>query len=337
MHPVFFFKYKLNNDNFSFDHYLIFPPFLFQDNTFQKMFYNYTVPPQMLLSFFVMLANLTILCCIHWIQRPLSSILVLSLSLAMADVCTTLGYTLSLFINSFLRVVYEVEYPILGQIVDSLRQSGAIMTVLHLLTLSLYHYLGILKPLQYHSARATKKIILVITVLWIGPLILVCVIFEHVLDLEWLENRITFASLFFVPLLFMCFFYARILCILQRQQKIWAQLSRNGSSRWKPLKSKTSGEKNQHQRHVEGNIRAVKTTLYILGSCVIGWTPAALIMVFKDYVSKTDNEVFFPIFFVKNILLILKSLANPIIYTIRMTEIQVSLPTKELKRTLVLK
>lgn len=86
---------------------------------------------------------------------------------------------------------------------------------------------------------------------------------------------------------------------------------------------------------MKGNVRAVKTTLFILGSCVIGWFPAIMMfMIMCDegcligresimYIQKCYGRQMLVVMWLKQFFLIMKTMVNPIIYTTRMTEIQV--------------
>lgn len=149
--------------------------------------------------------------------------------------------------------------------------------------------------------------------------------------------RITLSSLFFIPVMIMCGIYMHILNAVKRQQQVWAHLSRNGSTRWKAVK--TSSSKNnveEHkQRQMKGNVRALKTTLFILGSCVVGWFPAIIMFTFVcnegclidgkqlNYILKCYWREMLVVMWLKQFFLIMKTMVNPIIYTVRMSEIQV--------------
>lgn len=130
--------------------------------------------------------------------------------------------------------------------------------------------------------------------------------------------------------------YVHILIAVRKQQKVWAHLSRNGSTRWKAVKTSSKSSVEQHQqRQLKGNVRAVKTTLLILGSCVIGWFPAVMIFaVMCDegcviegrrmmVIRMCYAREMLVVMWLKQFFLIMKTMVNPIIYTIRMSEIQV--------------
>lgn len=303
--------------------------------------YKYSIPPLFVFCIISMIVNVKVTACVYWIRRPLSSTLLISLSLAVADACTSLLCGVALFLNSYLICVHSFEIPTsLAVIFEIGRLSGLLVTVAHLFALSGNHYLGILKPLHYHSSMInTRKVTITIILLWTCPIVFVTC---YLLLVGYKYNnkfsyRLTFASLFFIPLIIMSFFYVHILIRVRKQQRVWSQFSRNGSTRWKAVKTSSRNNVNQaqQQRQVEGNIRAIKTTLLILGSCVLGWMPAVLAysIMCQDGCPISgkrleeiweNHKVLLHIFmWLKTFFLILKSLINPIIYTIRMTEIQV--------------
>lgn len=306
----------------------------------------YTVPLLILLCMTGVVVNIKVLCCIYWIRRPMSLTLVLSLSLAAADTWASFFCGVSLIFNSLGQYI-NLELPnTIAVIIEICRLSGLLLTVMHLLALSINHHLGIWKPLHFHSVKTSKKVAVSIAILWISsPIFFIC--YPLVTSSEFwglysnmfikFSFRITIAFLFFVPLLIMSALYFHILLMVREQQKVWSNLSRSGSTRWKAIKasSRDNVTKSQQQRQVEGNIKAIKTTLFILGSCVTGWMPAIVVFSLMcadgcpiseeklDYVHKCYQREMFFVMLVKTIFLIAKSLVNPIIYTNRMLPIKV--------------
>lgn len=300
--------------------------------------YIIVVPAMLLVCLISVITNIRVLLSVHWIRRPLTPTLHMSLSLAAADACSSSMFGIGLLLNSYLPTVWNIHVPCVVQYAtEILRLSGIIITVVHLLTLSIHHYLGILKPLRYISMMTTKKITIIVLLLWIVPFLLILTYFLTVPDQDyWLDCdnpsfmsevtfRYSFTLLFFVPLILMIFCYTHILIIIKKQQRRWAQLSRAGSTRTRGIRNTTCKQRNS----MEGNIKAIYTTLLILGSCVIGWVPACLIFLFICsygclYNSTNINpNVAFYISVTINVLVILKTLVNPIIYSSRMVEIQV--------------
>ncbi|CAH0547322.1 unnamed protein product [Brassicogethes aeneus] len=298
-----------------------------------------------------MILNVIVIVSIYWIRTPMTPILKMSLSLAAADACSSMLYAANLFGLDLMEMV---------------KLMGIVVTVAHLLALSLNHYLGILKPLHYNSIVTKRKLTIVICMLWICPVIIVGTLCgvemnshtfqsENNTELIYMdfENntnklnvsedpfnnfrfRISYASLFFIPMVFMAFFYTHILIIVRKQQKVWKHLSRIGSTKWKgrSVNGCPSNRVIREQKQLEGNLRAICTTLLIMGSCFIGWMPALLLyslMCEKGCFWQGDSlcelnrkhiKGIMTIRFIENLLIIMKMLANAVIYSIRMKEIK---------------
>lgn len=312
--------------------------------------YKFYIPPMLLFCLASIVINLKVLLSVHWIRRPLSPTLHISLSLAAADACTSTLLGVGLLFNSYLPKVYGIRVVASCAAlltIEMYRLSGVIITVMHLLALSINHYLGILKPLHYISIMTTKKTTVTVVLLWIIPIAFIKIYFFAAseedfwtigcLSLSFLAEitfRLVFSSLFFVPLVLMVFFYTHILFLVRKQQRVWAQLSRSGSTRYRGVRSGRHGI-NSQQRQMEGNVKAIHTTLLILGSCVVGWLPAVTTYLIIcptgclysgaefERLRQANIELFFYISWLTNLLIILKTLANPIIYSCRMNEIKV--------------
>ncbi|EFA00562.2 putative G-protein coupled receptor 21-like Protein [Tribolium castaneum] len=251
---------------------------------------------------------------------------------------------------------------------EMMKLSGILVTVTHLLALSLNHYIGILKPLHYNSIVTRRKVTAVTILLWLFPTAFVIFLFtsqaegaywrdifsnETEIDMEnqttfvdTFRFRMSYSAYFIVSIFLMAICYTHILIIVKKQQNIWKNLSRVGSTKWSGRSVKHCPNKaNKEQKQLEGNIRAIYTTLLILGSCVIGWMPALLIFVLmckEDcYIHgaqlRSLNENYLievmSMRLLENMLIVLKMLANPIIYSIRMKEIQEG--TKHMQATLL--
>ncbi|XP_060535222.1 uncharacterized protein LOC132707394 [Cylas formicarius] len=143
--------------------------------------------------------------------------------------------------------------------------------------------------------------------------------------------RMAITSLFFVPIFVMVVCYTHILFVVKKQQNRWNDISRMGSIR---TKGRGSHKICREKKQLESNVRALYTTLLILGSCFIGWTPALLFYTLacskgcylqgEALVDLNCNHrtTVLILRLTDNMLVILKMLANPIIYSIRMREIK---------------
>lgn len=304
-----------------------------------------------------MIVNVVVFMSVHWIRRPMPPILKMSISLAAADALSSSIFAVTLFINTYLPSI-GINLWWLEIIMEMMKLSGILVTVTHLLALALNHYIGILKPLHYNSIVTRRKVTAVTILLWMFPTAFVIFlftsqaegsywseIFGNITEID-MENQTTFvdtfrfrmsySAYFIISIFLMTICYTHILIIVKKQQNVWKNLSRVGSTKWSGRSVKHCPNKaNKEQKQLEGNIRAIYTTLLILGSCVIGWMPALFIFVLmckEDcYIhgaqlrSLNQNYLIevMSMRLLENMLIVLKMLANPIIYSIRMKEIQV--------------
>ncbi|CAM1292201.1 Uncharacterised protein g357 [Pycnogonum litorale] len=281
--------------------------------------YRTTIPMMLTVCTISVLFNLTILLSMNWVKRSSSPTLHLSVSLAVADAYSSLVIGLGLLINSLLPYGYGIH---LGSgchtmILEAFRLAGPIISVLHLLALAINHYVGILRPLHYASVVTRRKAFVVIAFIWILPFLYVFSYFSSISDqgfrstdcmrydfLTFRTFRIVFSLIFFLPLFVMAFIYCHIFFIIRRHHD----------------------EAGQKDNHLKKNVKAIVTTLLILGTYVLGWMPAVVI-----YVTFCSNCVYPPsfiptrVFIIINIiinsLIILKSSIDSLVYAIRNREI----------------
>lgn len=114
--------------------------------------------------------NMRVLICAFWIRHPQTPTLIISLSLALADALTSAFHMIALLVNSYLTC-YNIYAPALFRIItEVLRLSGMLITVGHLFLLSCNHYMGILKPLHHHTLVTTRKVFIMLVLLWKLPI-----------------------------------------------------------------------------------------------------------------------------------------------------------------------
>lgn len=135
-----------------------------------QFYYKFITIPLLVFCAFSVLANALILASLRWIRRPLSPTLHISLSLAGADMFTSLVIGIGLIVNSLLPQVFSIQIDKCSQLViEALRMGGMYTSIGHLLTLAVNHYLGIKKPLHYPSLMTTRNITVIVLALWIIP------------------------------------------------------------------------------------------------------------------------------------------------------------------------
>jgi melanocortin 2 receptor len=148
-----------------------------------------------------------------------------------------------------------------------------------------------------------------------------------------LKFRAVFSVLFFAPLLLMFVIYMHIFSIVRRHQVNRLRFSQinHGSRHQSSTSGHTSSASNSQQ--MTRSVKAIHTTLFILGSYIVGWMPAVLsyLLFCEDclfHFSTFDKLAMFFIYTVVNLLVIFKTLLNPIIYAARMQEIKVRFNTR---------
>ncbi|KAK0092407.1 hypothetical protein PV326_001517 [Microctonus aethiopoides] len=280
------------------------------------------------------------------LKQSLSPTLHISLSLAGADAFTAITLGTGLVMNSFIPYGLGIKLSgrqnsvgclLLG--LEAVRLGGVLITMGHLVTLAVNHYLGILRPLHYLSIMTHKITTTFIVILWILPLCFFITYFSLVKNegfqsLNCQTNtflfkkkfRTMFSSLFFGPFIFMVCIYVHIFYIVKKHQASRLRFSQAGSSF---RRNEITDTQRHASQQLARNVKAVYTTLYILGSFVVGWMPATFlfVLVCEDCALKFDiftGNAKFIIYNASNCLIIFKTLVNPIIYAARMHEIQLA-------------
>ncbi|CAG7838616.1 unnamed protein product [Allacma fusca] len=261
------------------------------------------------------------------LRKPMTPTLYLSISLALADTFTSLNLAAGLIVNSLLFCVFNIDITPGGgkcfKLAVEVSRLGAISsTVVHLLALGINHWIGIIRPLHYAAIMTRRAAWVVILLSWFCPMFLIFLYFsiphrgflsEKCETTEFLEEfpwRAVYVSSFFVPLLVMSLIYLHIYVIVKKHNQYRLRY--------------------QSSQQLQRNVKAVITTVLILGTYIIGWMPAILwyILVCKTCTFRLDQiekEVAVPVNFVINTLIILKALVNPIIYAARMSDIKTAL------------
>lgn len=295
------------------------------DPLMQKL-YLFSIPPLLLFCLATVIVNTVIVVSIRWIRRPLSPTLSFSVSLALADAYASLVVGIGLVINSLLPVGLGVtpgrNDACYALTLEAFRLGGIIVTVGHLTALAINHYIGILRPLHYASTMTPRTTIVCIALLWILPIFFFFTYFSAVEDqgfrsplcqnyffLTRKKFRIIFSVLFFGPLIIMGVIYIHIFIIVKRHQ--------------------ASRLRFQNSQQLARSVKAIKTTVLILGTYIVGWIPAVLLycLVCADCMysfKAADPITMFALYTTCNFLYILKTLVDPVIYAARMHEIKMA-------------
>ncbi|XP_035233466.1 adrenocorticotropic hormone receptor-like [Stegodyphus dumicola] len=286
--------------------------------------YRIVVPILLTACLLSFIFNLLIVYSVRWVRRKLSPTICLSLSLALADAYASLVIGLGLIINSLLPIVYGVD---LGPFslcfilsLEAFRLGGLVVAVLHLLVLAMNHYIGILRPLHYAHIVTRETTMLAIVITWVFPVVFFLVYFSSVPNdgfqseycasynfLLYSPFRVTTSVMFFCPLLLMSIMYCHMFFVVRQHQQGLLQCPSS--------------------RSLHKNVKAIITTLLILGTYILGWMPAVLFFVLTCLncavpFIQIPLSVRVPVGIFINSMIVAKSFVDPIIYVVRMPEIK---------------
>ncbi|CAN7942853.1 unnamed protein product [Ixodes pacificus] len=292
----------------------------------QRYVYAFAVPVLLVGCSLAFVFNATILLSLRWLRRPMYPTLCFSLSLTFADALSAVLLGTGLLLNSYLPIYGVSLGPkerCIVLVLEVFRLSGLLASAFHLLAMAVNHYVGILRPLHYAAMVTRRCSELAILVLWIVPVFVLFAYFAAVpgegfqspncADVGFIRRRafsLTLSALFALPLIFITIIYSHIFVVIQRHRA--------------GLVSFPSA------RQLRRNVKAAYTTLWILGTYLLGWMPAVVFIVL------TCTECAYPIFslpmktrmtlgILTNALIICKSLANPFIYAARIVEVKEAL------------
>lgn len=113
--------------------------------------YRVGIPTILAICLISIAINARCLAATRWIRGPVSPTLMLSLSLAAADLYSSLLLLINLTLHSYLPIVWEIELNIwcTSFALEGVRLGGIITLVGHLTALAINHHLGIVRPLKY--------------------------------------------------------------------------------------------------------------------------------------------------------------------------------------------
>ncbi|KAG8178473.1 hypothetical protein JTE90_024633 [Oedothorax gibbosus] len=286
--------------------------------------YRIVVPVMLTVCVLTVVFNAVILFSVKWVRKSLSPTMMLSLSLAVADAYASLVIGVGLIVNSLLPIVYGLDMGKFSNcyilVLEAFRLGGMVVAVFHLLALAINHYIGILRPLHYAATVTRGAVAWAITAMWGLPLLFFLAYFSLVPGYGFRSSycsnydfllripfRMTVSVLFFVPLILMSVMYVHMFIVVKRHQRGVLQLP--------------SG------RQLHKSVKAIITTLLILGTYVMGWMPAVLFYILTCLdcpVPITEINLWVRVYvaiFI-NSMIVVKSFLDPAIYVVRMPEIQ---------------
>lgn len=292
--------------------------------------YIIAVPVLIVICALAIAINLTVLLAIWLIRQPLSSALWLTASLTTADAWAALLLAVGLYLNSYAAFFFEIPaYPwaCIGLIIEGLRLASLLTAVLNLLVLAIGHYSATVVPTasRRNSGQSQRNLYVVIALFWLGPMLGYFTFFtltpgeafrsENCRSNQWTYSysfRLSVLIVMLAPLLGMISLYIRMVISLLR------------------VDNQLYGRKGIGCVFLKRKLRTITTALLMIVTFLIGWLPPTLVFFlicptciypYTEF-SEKQPRLFIGIAIVTNLLIILKSLVNPLIYGIRIPEIR---------------
>ncbi|KAM3719780.1 Adrenocorticotropic hormone receptor [Dirofilaria immitis] len=243
-----------------------------------------------------------------------SGALELTFSLAVSDIWTSIVVVASLFRNSYMPVVLGINYTSIcfSLTLEAFRTGGLLTGLLHLSTLAVYHLLSITHPFDHNKLLNRRRTSLIVILIWFLPPSILLLYFS-----AWPNQGYQIDNCLVVD------FYDKLYFRMIISILIIALMSCTGLMYWKLLKklnntfAKSTTTIRKH--------RIVVASGLIFGTFVIGWLPASLLYIFtaQDMPLYRIESIWLNIFALTTLILIMiKSITNPIIYATRIPEIR---------------
>uniref|UniRef100_A0A0K0E4H5 G_PROTEIN_RECEP_F1_2 domain-containing protein n=1 Tax=Strongyloides stercoralis TaxID=6248 RepID=A0A0K0E4H5_STRER len=282
--------------------------------------YRIVVPIFLTMCIMGVLANAIVIMALIKTKVRTPTVTIIS-SLSFSDMWTSSVVAASLLYNSYLPILYQTFEinPCISLTLELFRTGGLITGTLHLLIISIHHYIGITRP--YYKRAYTTKTFIVCTLIWIIPplfLIILASSFKNqgFRDCWEFDNfyhtrifRVAVSSIIVIIFFIITFCYARMIYLLRLKRKKWQS------------KSATNKTRNDN--------RTVLTTVWICLSFFIGWAPATLqfsITCSTCHLMRYETVQGYKLIFYFSCLqltfLLGKTLMNPLIYSFRIPEVE---------------
>ncbi|KAL3993927.1 7 transmembrane receptor (rhodopsin family) protein [Acanthocheilonema viteae] len=242
-----------------------------------------------------------------------SGALELTFSLAVSDIWTSIVVVASLFLNSYMPVVLGINYSSVcfSLTLEAFRTGGLLTGLLHLATLAVYHLLSITHPFDHAKLLNKHKTRLIVILIWFLPPSILLMYFSawpnqgyRIKDCSVVE----FYDMLYFRMIISILIVALMLCT---GLMYWMLLEKLNESF---AKSTTTIRKR----------RIVTASGLIFGTFVIGWLPASLLYILtaRGMPLHHVKSIWLNIFALTTLILIMiKSITNPIIYATRIPEI----------------
>ncbi|KHN84311.1 Adenosine receptor A2b [Toxocara canis] len=213
-----------------------------------------------------------------------------------------------------LMSVEDLEDPNVRCIFVAFRSGGLLTGMLHLLALAICHFLTTAKPFNHEKILSRQKTYAVIILIWILPPLAFVVYFSAWPNQGYRIDKcadVSFYDNIYFRLVISCFI---ISLMLTTGFLYWRLLKKLNEVRAKAQSSSTAWKR-----------RTVMTSGLIFGTFLIGWLPASLQYVLTAVGMPLHNvqSIWLNVIALISLVLIMaKTLTNPIIYATRIPEIR---------------
>ncbi|CAG9536391.1 unnamed protein product [Cercopithifilaria johnstoni] len=278
----------------------------------QVSLYTICIPIIFVLCVLAAFCNILVLLARFQIKNR-NGALELTFSLALSDIWTSIVVVASLFLNSYMPVVLGINYTSLcfSLTLEAFRTGGLLTGLLHLSTLAVFHLLSITRPFDHDKLLNQHKTRLIVILIWFLPPSLLLLYFS-----AWPNQGFRVKDCLVVEF-YDILYFRMIISVL-----IISLMLCTGLMYWMLLeKLNESFAKSTITR----KRRVVVASGLIFGTFVIGWLPASLLYIFtaKGMPLHRVRSIWLNIFALTTLILIMiKSITNPIIYAARIPEIR---------------
>uniref|UniRef100_A0A914I099 G-protein coupled receptors family 1 profile domain-containing protein n=1 Tax=Globodera rostochiensis TaxID=31243 RepID=A0A914I099_GLORO len=307
------------------------------------------IPVFLVLSLLAILANALVIVALRSARVRQNATVTLLTSLTSSDIWSCIVMGLSLLYNSYLPIVLQTKVePCLALSLEMLRTGGLLTAALHLLLIALHHCVGIIRP-HYNKDHLRHGILWLCALSWVVPpgcLWLLALSrpnqgfwdcerpdFYHTRVFRW-----TVSALLGIIFCAITLCYAKLLYILRLQHEKWPQQQQKQQHRPSlfrdsrrsttdaipcgdvPPPALCASKRRRRER------RTLWTTLLICASFLLGWAPASLLFALtcadcRVLASPDHYRVLFALSCTQLAFLLAKSLLNPLIYSLRIPEV----------------
>lgn len=294
--------------------------------------YSVSVPILLAYATLAFMVNVGVLSTVPWIKNKLNPTLRLTISLTLSDVWTSATVSVALVYNSYLYHVHHISTnACVAVTVEVFRMGGFFSGIFHLLALALNHYVSTAHPFFARKLMTPSTTNGMIVFMWLLPTIVVLIGFHSVPDQGYrspaniscqnlsfahtFEYRMIILSLICILLIIMSVLYIAVIVILRRMKR-------------KFDRTRKFSIHNQQQQQFKRKRKTFVTTLLIWLTFFLGWFPTCLMFVLMcrnclySFYNRDSAKVVYMFGILGNFFILTKTLANPIIYAIRIPEIK---------------